>query len=465
MTAQSLESLLSGVDNIANLLRNQQAGPNVYPGVLPEYSNWRDEQWGWQNSCVLFNQSYHMAELMVEGPGAMELLNGLGINSFKGFIPDRAKQFVPCTHDGYVIGDVILFYLAENTFNLVGRAPTLNWVMFHAKDRTDVTLTYDERTAARPDPENRRHYRYQIQGPNAAAVMQEVLGAPAPDLKFFHMCWMDIAGKKVHALRHGMAGQPGYELMGPWADGPAVHAALVEAGKKHGMRLVGGRAYSSNTLESGWIPSPLPAIYTGAAEKPYREWLTINHYEAKASIGGSLDSGNVEDYYLTPWDLGYGPFIKFDHEFIGRAALEKMAAAGKHRKKVTLALDSDSVLNEMGTMFDKGNRAKFFEFPSAVYAMHPFDLVKHNGEVVGVSTWIGYSANEGKMLTLAILDEEFAEPGMEVDLVWGEPNGGTTKPTVEPHVQVEISAVVSPVPYAEVARKTYADTGWRKAAD
>lgn len=52
-----------------------------------------------------------------------------------------------------VIGDVILFYLAENTFNLVGRAPTLNWVMFHAKDRTDVTLTYDERTAARPDPE------------------------------------------------------------------------------------------------------------------------------------------------------------------------------------------------------------------------------------------------------------------------------------------------------------------------
>jgi syringate O-demethylase len=460
--SQSLEALLGGVGNIATFLRNQQAGPNVYPGVQAEYTNWRDEQWGWQNTCVLFNQSYHMAELMVEGPGAFDLLSGLGINSFKGFAPDKAKQFVPCSHDGYVIGDVILFYEAENRFNLVGRAPTLNWVTYHASMRDDVTLTYDERTVARPDPENRRHYRYQIQGPNAAAVMEAATGAAAPDLKFFNMCWVEIAGKKVRALRHGMAGQPGYELYGPWADGPAVHAALVEAGKPQGMRLVGGRAYSSNTLESGWIPSPLPAVYTGEAMKPYREWLTAEHYEAKASVGGSLASENVEDYYLNPWDLGYGPFVKFDHDFIGRAALEAMAAQPQ-RKKVTLALDSDSLMASLGTMFDKGMKAKFMEFPSAVYAMHPFDLVTKDGKSVGLSTWIGYSHNEGKMLTLAILDAEHAVPGTSVTLVWGEPDGGTTKPTVEPHRQTEITAVVSPVPYAETARTGYAD-GWRTRA-
>ena len=39
------------------------------------------------------------------------------------------------------------------------------------------------------------------------------------------------------------------------------------------VRQVGGRAYSSNTLESGWIPSPLPAVYTGDALTAYREWL------------------------------------------------------------------------------------------------------------------------------------------------------------------------------------------------
>ena len=35
------------------------------------------------------------------------------------------------------------------------------------------------------------------------------------------------------------------------------------------------------------------------------------------------------------------------------------------------------------------------------------------------------------------------------------------KPTVEPHVQTEIRAIVSPVPYAETARKVYADGSWR----
>ncbi|MGH8135284.1 MAG: syringate O-demethylase [Steroidobacteraceae bacterium] len=461
--AQSLESLLSGADSIVHLLRNQQAGPNVYPGVPAEYSNWRDEQRAWQQTCVLFNQSYHMAELMVEGPDALAFLSGLGVNSVQGFTPGKAKQFVPCTHEGYVIGDVILFYLAENQFNLVGRAPVLNWVMFNAATAQQrVSCSYDERTAVRPDPQNRRHYRYQIQGPNSAAVIATATGRSAPELRFFHLCAMEIAGKQVRALRHGMAGQPGYELMGPWADGVAVHAALVAAGQAHGLRLVGGRAYSTNALESGWIPSPLPAIYSGEKLRAYRQWLTVNHYEARASIGGSFVANKVEDYYLTPWDLGYGPFVKFDHEFIGRNTLEKKAA-GAHRRKVTLALDDVSVTDALYTMFDPGLRAKFLEFPSAVYAMHPYDRVTVDGKLVGLSTWIGYSANEGKMLTLAMLDERYAAPGTAVVLVWGEPDGGTSKPMVERHRQVEIKAVVAPAPYSAVARTAYADS-WRNRA-
>jgi glycine cleavage system aminomethyltransferase T len=85
------------------------------------------------------------------------------------------------------------------------------------------------------------------------------------------------------------------------------------------------------------------------------------------------------------------------------------------------------------------------------------------GETVGVSTWIGYSVNEGKMLTLAVVEPEYAEPGTEVTFVWGEEDGGSAKPTVESHVQTEIRAVVSPVPYAEAARTSYAPGGWRSA--
>jgi syringate O-demethylase len=402
-----------------------------------------------------------MAELQVEGPDALKLLTSLGVNSFANFPLDRAKQFVPCSPDGFVIGDVILFHLAENTFNLVGRIPAINWVRYHAETGGyNVKAELDERTAVREDPSRRRNYRFQIQGPNAAKVIERATGAPIPDVKFFHLTWTEIAGRKVRALRHGMAGQPGLELFGPWDDGEAVRLALVEAGKEFGLRQVGGRAYSSNTLESGWIPSPLPAIYTGQELKAYREWLPADCYEAKASIGGSFYSDNVEDYYRTPWELGYGHIVKFDHDFIGRAALEKKAK-GPHRQKVTLALENEQVLKVLGTSFEKTNRAKFMEFPSAVYSMHPFDRVLVDGKTVGLSTWIGYSSNEGRMLSLAMVDPEHSQPGARVELLWGEPNGGSAKPTVEPHCQVEIPAIVSPVPYAEVARELYAPKGWR----
>jgi hypothetical protein len=81
--------------------------------------------------------------------------------------------------------------------------------------------------------------------------------------------------------------------------------------------------------------------------------------------------------------------------------------------------------------------------------------VTKNGKPIGISTWIGYSSNEGKMLTLAVLDKEHAETGGEVTFVWGEQPGTGSKPTVESHLQVEIRATVAPVPYSEVARVAY----------
>jgi syringate O-demethylase len=459
---RSLEELLRATGNPVELLRNAQAGPNVYPGVPAEFTNWRDEQLAWQHTCVLFNQSFHMAELAVQGRDALRLLTRLGVNSFANFEPGRAKQFVPCTYAGHVIGDVILFALGENDYNLVGRAPVLNWVTYHAETGGyDARVELDQRSALRSDG-RRKHYRFQIQGPNAMQVIGKALGHPPEELKFFNMRTERIAAREVHALRHGMVGQPGWELFGPWEDGGAVHEALVSAGKDFGMKLVGGRAYSSNALESGWIPSPLPAVYTGDELRPYREWLPAAGYEGSASIGGSFDSPDIEDYYFTPWDLGYGHLVKFDHDFIGREALEQMAAGG-HRAKVTLALDDDDVAHTIGKMFQKEGRAKFIDWPSAVYSMHPFDKVTVNGETMGISTWIGYSANEGKMLTLAVVNREYAEPGTEVTLVWGEPDGGSAKPTVERHTQVEIGALVSPVPYTEAVRQSYAPGSWRAA--
>jgi syringate O-demethylase len=462
MAEKNLQELLGTVQSPVELLRNAQVGPNVYPGVPAEYTNWRDEQQAWQQTCVLFNQTFHMAELMVEGPDALALLTSLGVNSFATFEPGKAKQFVPCTPDGYVIGDVILFGLARDRYNLVGRAPVLNWVTYHAETAGhDVEVQFDQRTALRSDG-RRRHYRFQVQGPNAMAVLEKALGHAPEDLKFFNMRAEQIAGVQVTALRHGMAGQPGWELFGPFEDYEAVHGALVSAGEDLGLTLVGGRAYGSNAIESGWIPSPLPAVYTGEDLTAYREWLPAAGYEGSASLGGSFASPDIEDYYLSPWDLGYGHLVKFDHDFVGREALERMAE-GEHRTKVTLVLNDEDVTRTIGTMFQDSDRAKFIEWPNAVYAMHQYDNVTVDGESVGVSTWVCYSANEGKLLTLAILDAEHAEPGTEVTLVWGEEDGGTAKPTVEPHVQTEMRAVVAPVPIVGAVRSSYAPGSWRAA--
>ena len=458
--SQSLEALLKEVGNPVHMLRNSQIGAYIYPVVPSEFSNWRDEQAAWRNSCVLFDQSHHMVDLYIEGPDALKLLSNLAINSFAKFPVNRAKQFVPCSHSGHVIGDGILFHLEQNKLVYVGRAPSANWIQFHAKTGGyDVTTIYDDRSPGRPMGKavKRISYRFQIQGPNAEKLIQKLNGGPFADIKFFCMDTIKIGGKTVRALRHGMAGAPGLEIWGPYEEYDEIREKIVEAGAEFGLRQVGSRAYGSNTLESGWIPSPLPAIYTSPKLKSYREWLPETSWEARASLGGSFQSENIEDYYLTPYDLGYGTMVRFDHDFVGREALEKIAQAPK-RTKVTLELYTEDVMKAIGSQFESGNRAKFMEFPSAVYSTWPYDKVLNKeGKTIGVSTWVGYSSNEGKMLTLAILDNAYAQPGEQVTFVWGE-NPVTTKPTVEPHSQMQIRATVCPVPYATVAREAYRTT-------
>src|SRR5262245_33434320 len=123
MADKSLEDVLQAASNIASLVRNSQIGAYIYPVVAPEFSNWRDEQRAWRESCVLFDQSHHMVDLFISGKDAEKMLTHLAINGFAGFGVDKAKQFVPCSHDGHVIGDGILFHLAQGEYVFVGRAP------------------------------------------------------------------------------------------------------------------------------------------------------------------------------------------------------------------------------------------------------------------------------------------------------------------------------------------------------
>jgi vanillate/3-O-methylgallate O-demethylase len=465
MSKQSFEDVVKAAGNVVTMLRNSEIGAYVYPVVPSEYSNWRDEQRAWRETAVLFDQSHHMANLYVEGPDALKLLSYLGTNSFANFPVNRAKQFAPCSYDGYVIGDGILFHLEPNSLVFVGRAPTANWLEYHATTGGyNVQVKRDDRSPSNPGGRAviRTVYRYQIQGPNAWKVLEKLNGGPIPEIKFFNMGHIKIHGRQVRALRHGMAGAPGLEIWGPYEERDEIRALVVAAGKDFGLKEVGSRAYASNTLESGWIPSPLPGVYTGEKMKSYRQWLPANGYEATGSLAGSFVSSNIEDYYTTPFELGYGIFVKFDHDFVGREALEKIDQKTQ-RKKVTFAWNAEDVLKVYKSLLEPGDPYKFLDLPISNYASSSYDkVVAKGGKVVGLSMFAGYSYNERSVLSLGVVDHD-VEIGSELTLVWGEEGGGTKKPTVERHKQLEVRATVSPVPYSKVVRETYEGT-WRKAA-
>lgn len=448
---RTLQDVVDSVPSVTEYLYNNQTGARVYPVVPPEYTNWRSEQRSWRESVCLRDQTYHMSDLYVSGPDASRLFNSLAINSFQGFEPGGAKQLVVCNPEGYVIGDGILFYLDKDSFQLVGRPSANNWVEFQAQSGShNVELERDEWSVN--DPSRRRKvFRYQLRGPRTQALLEKLTGGQFRPIRFFHMGWMNVAGHKIRFL--GWPGVEGVELFGPFELGEEVKAAIAEAGKEFGIRLVGSRTYAINGLEQGWIPSPIPAVYTSPELRAYREWLPATSYEVVGSLGGSFYSGNIEDYYLTPWDLGYGHILKFDHDFVGRSALEKKVNA-PHRRKVTLAWNGDDVAGVFASLFVEGLARKYIDLPLSQYATWMYDKVLNvRGDMIGVSTFCGYSWNERSMLSLAMLDEGYTQPGSEVVLVWGEQGGGSRKPSVEPHVQTEIRSTVGPAPYSEPVRR------------
>lgn len=462
--AENLNQVLAGANgDIVGQLRNNKIGAYVYPVVAPEFSNWRDEQWAWQHGAVLFDQSHHMFDLYISGPDAGKLLSDTMVNSSKGWEVNKAKQYVPTTPYGHVIGDGIIFRLAEEEYVYVGRAPAANWLMFQAeKGKYNVDIINDPRSPARPmgKPVTRISWRFQIQGPRAWDVIEKLNGGTLEKLKFFNMSEMKIGNKTVRTLRHGMAGSPGLEIWGPYDEQEYVREEILKAGEEFGLIPVGSRAYPSNTLESGWIPSPLPPIYTGDELADYRDWLPANGYEATGSIAGSFVAKSVEEYYLNPFELGYGPFVKFDHDFIGADALKKIDK-DTQRKKVTFEWNAEDMKKIVGSMFDpEGEQYKFFDLPLANYGNSSFDAVKDaGGKNVGLSMFTGYSFNEKKALSLGMVDAD-VPLGSELSLTWGEENGGTEKTTVEKHKQLDVKVIVSPVPYSKMAGDTYA-AGWR----
>ncbi len=450
MTEESLEAAIRRVGNPVDLLRNLDAQITTIGSIPGEFSNWREEARSWQRSCAFLDQSHHMTDLFIRGPGLRDLLSDVAVNSFANFGNDKAKQIVAVNHDGHFIGDAIIFGIADDEADVVGRRTIHDWLEFYAgKGNYDVEFRRDVPTPKRGGmpPEL---YRYELQGPATAAIMETLIGGRLPEVRFFNMTTFQIGGHRVRALRHGMAGEVGFELFGPWPEADAVRDLILAAGEPFGIVPVGAKAYMMANLESGWIPGPMPAIF--GEDELYREFRESVSVETVGTLGGSL-YGEIGEYYVTPYDLDYGRTIKFDHDFIGRDALLAMADE-PHRHKVTLIWDADDVARVMRSHFTDGPTYRYLDLPKCRYAAFHTDEVLSGDARVGISMDCGITVNAPAIISLAVVDESVAEPGTQVSVLWGE-DPLSAKPLIEPHEQTEIRATVAPCPLAEYARDSY----------
>jgi glycine cleavage system aminomethyltransferase T len=444
MAAPSLQDGIDQAGSPVALLWKPGAPPWTPEVIETEYAGWRQEQAAWHHGVSISDLCHHMFDTFIEGPGATALLAAVSANNFESFAIGQAKQFVPVTRDGNIVTDGILLREADQRYTLSGIPAAQNWVKYHGEQGGyDVSFVTDPSSAFRggADP---RLFRFQVQGPLAGDLVERAFGGPLPQARFFHSVPVKLAGRNIRALRHNMAGQAGFEFIGEWPDAAAVKEALMRAGEPLGLVHVGALAYASASVESGWIPSPVPAIYTDPDLLGYRKYLPLYGIEGQRPLTGSFFSENIEDYYCSPYELGYGRSISFNHDFIGRAALHK-AKDSVPRTKVTLVLDDTDVRNVIGA--DPG-----FQL---TYARH---RVEAGHDLVGLTYQTASIGPAGTILSLTLIDKRFAGPGTEVAVVWGEHPGPGTPPGADLGFP-RIRATVRPAPYDQYARTQYRRDG------
>lgn len=399
---------------------------------LPEYTDWMDESLSWKETCYIGDWSF-LWERRFRGPDTLKLFSDVSVNSFAKFDIGQSKHVIHCNEDGKVIHEGILSRLSDDEYMLFGRGTF--WVDYKLRHgKYDVETKADD------------WFNFQVSGPNAIHVVEKLAGRNLRDTKFMHSAKFNIAGIEVLALRQGMAGEIGFELQGSMTRAKEVYEAVLEAGKDFGIRRLGGRAVFINHLEACFptiIVDYLPAMF-GPDMAGYLEEFkaAMPGFAQTLNIAGSFDADDISAWYRSPVELGWSKVIKFDHDFIGREALEK-EVANPRRVIRTLVWNAEDILDVQAALFRKGPTYPFMEMPRDQRGFMWADRVLKGGRDVGVTTSRGYSYYFREMLSLCVIDVAESEIGNEVEVVWGTPDGP----------QKKIRAKVHPAPYKKDNRR------------
>jgi glycine cleavage system aminomethyltransferase T len=415
-------------------LNSTVAGLGAGFAVPMEYTGWRDEVMSWKESCYIHAGLNDAPVFRIKGPDAMKFLSDVSVNSYAKFPIGGIKHCIMCNNDGLIMAHGVLLRLGEDEFESYFLAPYAAYKFYTGNYNAKAEFVTDG-------------FIYQVAGPRSLETLETAAGECLHDIKFAGHRTSKIAGMDVRICRVGMAGTLAYEVHGKKINGRSVYNAIVGAGKEYGIRKLGFYAYQLSHTEDGFPQGFMHFLYPWGEDRGMMEFLKMPGFYVP--LGGSLGD-DMSLRYRNPIEVGWAGAVKFDHEFIGREALEKEAAAPR-RKMTTLVWNHEDILDVCASQYQPGEHYTPME-PSHFGQKHGYgfivaDKVMIDNKMVGISSGRNYSYYYRKMLSLCSIDTEYGALGTEVAVLWGDP--GTR--------QKKIRATVSRFPYLNENRNDRID--------
>ena len=259
-----------------------------------QYTNIVDEHQAVRQACGVFDVS-HMGEVLISGPDAERYVNHIFTNDVRQMPDGKILYGMMCYENGGVVDDLLVYKMASDCFFLVINASNIDkdwaWIQEQAKGY-QVTLNH----------QSDQYGELAVQGPQAEAVMEEVLGIACKELTFYTFKTIG----KVIVSRTGYTGEDGFEI---YADAAYINECwdkLITSGR---CKPCGLGCRDTLRFEVG-----LP-LY-----------------------------GDELSQDITPIMAGLGIFVKLDKdEFIGKEALAKQKAEGAPKKLVGIELADKAI--------------------------------------------------------------------------------------------------------------------------
>lgn len=383
-----------------------------YTNLMGKQIVWEGDPW-YEVGESYFKSAYIHAGLSgieetFRGPDAVKVLSDNSINNVYKWKTGKCKHLVALTPDGLVANHALFFKDAEDSYRTTAGC-SVPYIMTLQSGKYQCEYL------------SRQVFIHQVSGPLSLTILEKATQSDLRDVKFLDFRPVTIPGidTELEICRIGMSGTLAYEIHGDIAFAPEVYDAIYQAGKPMGMKRMGWKDYTVNHTFGGF---PQITVNFEVSLYQYPEFCASAPFPLVCK--GSVDPADIRARFRTPLECDWAWMAKFDHEFVGREALEKEMADPK-RKLVTLEFCSEDLADVYRSQFTD-EPCKYMDMPCAdpqPAGGHQDYVTNAGGKVIGYSADPTYSSHFRTMISQAVIDISEAEEGREVLVQWGDFGG------------------------------------------